>query len=343
MKKLLIFISMLALFLLVVSCAPKMSEEELQAELAKLTPEEREELLADLEAKESGALAGQAVKAKYVGKVSAKLLTVKPALVRQAITTLPTPTANVCGDGNKAATEQCDDGNNVDGDGCNADCRLEQPVTTPTPGQGPTAGPPTTCEDSDADSNHADGKDYYDKGTITGTGVPAGGRDDACVVEGGDDLRENYCSSIPNGLHQEITVKCSQYGPKDFGTTGWKCYDGACTDKKPDLVVNSAEFLTFVNASGKYANITAKVQNIGPVSTGGDFHTLFKEAPFVIQFKPSGTLAAGAEVTLSDVHASCPTSFTLNIMADDSTVAAYQNKIAESDETNNGKQLTVTC
>jgi cysteine-rich repeat protein len=29
-----------------------------------------------------------------------------------------------CGDGIKVGTEQCDDGNNVDGDGCNADCTL---------------------------------------------------------------------------------------------------------------------------------------------------------------------------------------------------------------------------
>lgn len=33
--------------------------------------------------------------------------------------------ASQCGDGVKAQTEQCDDGNNTDGDGCSADCRFE--------------------------------------------------------------------------------------------------------------------------------------------------------------------------------------------------------------------------
>ncbi len=32
--------------------------------------------------------------------------------------------ATVCGDGIKAGTEGCDDGNNADGDGCNADCTI---------------------------------------------------------------------------------------------------------------------------------------------------------------------------------------------------------------------------
>jgi cysteine-rich repeat protein len=40
-----------------------------------------------------------------------------------------------CGDGILAGTEQCDDGGNVDGDGCNADCTIGNnnscPATTP--------------------------------------------------------------------------------------------------------------------------------------------------------------------------------------------------------------------
>ena len=38
----------------------------------------------------------------------------------------PLPAKGSCGDGklDPAAAEQCDDGNNVDGDGCRNDCRL---------------------------------------------------------------------------------------------------------------------------------------------------------------------------------------------------------------------------
>jgi|SRR3989344_1829674 len=74
MRKIFVAISLLIIFIFLVSCAPPLTDEELQAELAKLTPEEREQLLADLESKEGGALAGQALKAKYVGKVSPRIL-----------------------------------------------------------------------------------------------------------------------------------------------------------------------------------------------------------------------------------------------------------------------------
>ncbi len=49
-----------------ISCAPQITDEELEAELAKLTPEEREQLLKDLESK--GAFAGQAVRQESVAK-----------------------------------------------------------------------------------------------------------------------------------------------------------------------------------------------------------------------------------------------------------------------------------
>jgi fibro-slime domain-containing protein len=42
---------------------------------------------------------------------------------------------NVCGDGVIAGTEQCDDGNVANGDGCSSTCSLEQGWTCPTPGQ----------------------------------------------------------------------------------------------------------------------------------------------------------------------------------------------------------------
>jgi TonB family protein len=46
------------------------------------------------------------------------------------------PAAAVCGDGSVDASEQCDDGNNVSGDGCSATCRIEvrpRPVATVAP------------------------------------------------------------------------------------------------------------------------------------------------------------------------------------------------------------------
>ncbi|HLD79367.1 MAG TPA: DUF4215 domain-containing protein [Candidatus Nanoarchaeia archaeon] len=136
MKKLLILVSMLVMFLLVVSCAPQeLTDEELDAELAKLTPEERAELLADLEAKESGALAGQASKeftAKYARKISPKVLRVSTIKLKYRLTAPPgggsssppsSPTA-VCGDGVTTPPEQCDDGNTANDDSCTTTCTL---------------------------------------------------------------------------------------------------------------------------------------------------------------------------------------------------------------------------
>ncbi len=65
MKKIIV-ISLLVIFMFLVSCAPQITDEELEAELAKLTPEEREQLLKDLESK--SAFAGQAVKQKAATK-----------------------------------------------------------------------------------------------------------------------------------------------------------------------------------------------------------------------------------------------------------------------------------
>ncbi len=37
-------------------------------------------------------------------------------------------TTPICGDGNLASNEECDDGNNIDGDGCSATCKIEAPI-----------------------------------------------------------------------------------------------------------------------------------------------------------------------------------------------------------------------
>src|SRR3989344_7785399 len=74
-----LLISVLLILIVVVSCAPQITDEELEAELAKLTPEEREQLLADLESKESGALAGQAVAKRIAGSAYAQKISPKAA------------------------------------------------------------------------------------------------------------------------------------------------------------------------------------------------------------------------------------------------------------------------
>ncbi|MBU0470541.1 MAG: hypothetical protein KKA62_05540 [Nanoarchaeota archaeon] len=70
MKKILVISSLLVLFIFLVSCLPQqqITDEELETELAKLTPEQREQLLKDLESKDGGALAGQAVRQEFVSK-----------------------------------------------------------------------------------------------------------------------------------------------------------------------------------------------------------------------------------------------------------------------------------
>ena len=36
--------------------------------------------------------------------------------------TTPTSCVSLCGDGKTAGSEKCDDGNTINGDGCNGDC-----------------------------------------------------------------------------------------------------------------------------------------------------------------------------------------------------------------------------
>jgi len=111
MKKLLILVSMVVMFLLIVSCAPKMSDEELEAELGKLSPEELEAVTAE----DDGALAGQA---------SARLTDPNLIKLKKAYTYRKTRTVNPakCGNGIKEGTEQCDDGNTANDDSCTTTC-----------------------------------------------------------------------------------------------------------------------------------------------------------------------------------------------------------------------------
>jgi len=80
----------------------------------------------------------------------------------------------VCGDGWKYADEPCDDGNNVSGDGCSADCQVECPPSNPRCWMGATAG--LVC----GDSVRGAGEACDDGNTVDGDGCSA-----ACTTEPG--------------------------------------------------------------------------------------------------------------------------------------------------------------
>jgi cysteine-rich repeat protein len=79
----------------------------------------------------------------------------------------PPPPAPYCGDGNLDAGEECDDGNNVNGDGCSATCCNEN---------NPPPPPPPVCGDGHLDA----GEQCDDGNTANGDGCDA-----HCVCEPG--------------------------------------------------------------------------------------------------------------------------------------------------------------
>ncbi len=84
---------LLLLSLLLTSCSLEepISDQELEAELAKLTPEERQALLEELESQEDGALAGQASGTANKYKVPLKVTRASPVRVRTAINRIKVP------------------------------------------------------------------------------------------------------------------------------------------------------------------------------------------------------------------------------------------------------------
>lgn len=98
-----------------------------------------------------------------------------------------------CGDGILQAPEQCDDGNNVSGDGCSATCTIEDGDTT-TGGSGPgddTIGDDSTGGDSTGTSSGGEtavcGDGNIDPGEACDDGNPVGGDgcSEYCKIEGG--------------------------------------------------------------------------------------------------------------------------------------------------------------
>jgi cysteine-rich repeat protein len=111
-------------------------------------------------------------------------------------------TYDVCGDGIQGATEQCDDGNDLSGDGCDSTCSLELGYTCAFPGQ--------ACELNICGDGFVGGGEGCDDGNDT----PGDGCDAACQVE------PDWACPTPGNACRPIT--CGD-GFLDFPET---CDDG---------------------------------------------------------------------------------------------------------------------
>ncbi|MEK6853241.1 MAG: myxococcus cysteine-rich repeat containing protein [Nanoarchaeota archaeon] len=152
------------------------------------------------------------------------------ALDVQSPFTVEVNLALVCGDGIvDETTEQCDDGNVVNGDGCSSTCQTELQVQ---------------CIDSDGGLNPSA------KGIVTG-GFPSQQFDDAC--EGDGYVQEWYCL---NNLPDEQSLTCP---------SGSTCQGGACRVVCGNGVVNSNEQCddgNVVNGDGCSATCQTEQQQI---------------------------------------------------------------------------------
>ena len=65
----------------------------------------------------------------------------------------PPPPPPTCPDGTLDEGEQCDDGNDVDGDGCSSDCTIEVPPPPPSECPNGVVEPGEQCDDGNDDDN----------------------------------------------------------------------------------------------------------------------------------------------------------------------------------------------
>ena len=84
-------------------------------------------------------------------------------------------TADVCGDGTKGASEQCDDGNTDNGDGCDSDCKIEAECgnNEKEPGE--------ICDGTDLDSETCTTKSF-DAGTLSCESDCSGFDTSSCTI-----------------------------------------------------------------------------------------------------------------------------------------------------------------
>ena len=165
---------------------------------------------------------------------------------------IETPPAPVCGDGNLDSGEECDDSNNVDGDGCSATCKIETP-------------PAPVCGDGNLDS----GEECDDGNNISGDGCSA-----TCKNEGGPapfcgdskkDSGEECDYGSQNG--QECSPACGQScqycssGCKLITLQGGSC-GGPVIIYSPKLTIEKSVKETFANPDSTI-NYTILVKNTG--------------------------------------------------------------------------------
>lgn len=94
---------------------------------------------------------------------------------------VPKTVTNICGDGFADTNEACDDGNNTDGDGCNASCGLA------SGGAGAVTGTPPSADKCPGQPVHVwDGKTVTGSGTTVGLGNDEKKTGSSCLVSGSD-------------------------------------------------------------------------------------------------------------------------------------------------------------
>jgi cysteine-rich repeat protein len=112
----------------------------------------------------------------------------------------------ICGDGDfQAGTEQCDDGNLIDGDGCSALCQLEQcgdNVVQPNLGE--------TCDDANGINNDGCDNDCIHRADLTETEP----NDDGAISLGGLGIDGNdFSSANANGPFSQDTTLFASLNP----------------------------------------------------------------------------------------------------------------------------------
>jgi len=129
-------------------------------------------------------------------------------------------TASACGNGIKAGAEACDDGNTAAGDGCRANCTVE------TCGDG-TKDPQETCDDG----NTAAGDCCSGTCTFEPSGSACAADDNACT--------DDVCNGAGSCTHPNNTASCDD---ENSCTSGDSCVNGACVGNLLPPWINEIDY-----------------------------------------------------------------------------------------------------